>query len=216
MQECTHVFLIITLVCVICCPHGYFTWYCTTLIKRANYGKLSKIALLQQFHQKFINFREAHFGVTGIQKKRRERHTHREGGLNMHYPYAYLNILLFPNLASYQSMAVDTQYGYNGVDTMNQTSLTNGLGVLTSSIARHKVCNDTCIHVNIHVQEESQSDPHFSQIQPVYIMSGIGPGKFPICNSALYVNIQVYQDNGFVFLELYIHLPIPTRKQRWL
>lgn len=56
----------------------------------------------------------------------------------------YLNILLFPNLASYQSMAVDTQYGYKRVDTMNQTSLTNGLSILTSSVTRYKVCNDTC------------------------------------------------------------------------
>ena len=59
--------------------------------------------------------------------------------------YMYLNVLLFPNLASYQSMAVDTQYGYNRVDTMDQTSLTNGFSILTSSITRHKVRDDTCM-----------------------------------------------------------------------
>lgn len=57
--------------------------------------------------------------------------------MNMHTVYAYLNTFLLSNLASYQSMTIDTKDWYEGVDPMDDTTFTDSLGILTSSVARN-------------------------------------------------------------------------------
>ena len=60
--------------------------------------------------------------------------------------WTYINSLLLPNLASDESMAIDVQEGDNGIDAMDQASLTNCLSILPSSVAGNKECYDTYMY----------------------------------------------------------------------